>query len=126
MALNKNIPNKYRDEYIQIAQHHWVKKDNFDYFTEKDVIKRIAERDGIDEREVADMYRLCMEYIKNIIEKPENDYDSGYYIKYFATFFKKRLFIEDLARGKNTVKYLKAKKQLDYYMKFDSTIMKIV
>lgn len=120
------IPDKYKDEYIQIAQHHFIKKDNFDYYTEKDLIKRVSEKHNIAEREVADMYRLLMEHIKNYIERHEYDYDTGYYLKHFASFFKKRLFIEDLTKDKNNVKYIKAKKQLDYYMKFGSTIMKIV
>lgn len=120
------IPDKYKDEYIQIAQHHFVKKDKFDYYTEKDLIKRVSIKYGIAEREVEDMYRILMDYIKMFIERPEQDYDSGYYVKHLATFFKKRLFIEDLTKDKNSVKYIKAKKQLDYYMKFDSKIMKIV
>jgi hypothetical protein len=115
-----------KEDYIQIAQHHWVKKDNFQYYTEKDLIKRVAEKHNIEEREVADMYRLLMQHIKSHIENFNNDYESGYYLTNLGTFFKKRLFIEDLLKGKNTVKYIKAKKQLDYYMKFDSTIMKIV
>jgi hypothetical protein len=120
------LPKNYKEDYIQIAQHHWVKKDNFHYYTEKDIIKRVSEKYNIEEREVADMYRLLIQHIKSHIENFNNDYDSGYYFTNLGTFFKKRLFVEDLFKGKNTVRYLKAKKQLDYYMKFDSTIMKIV
>ena len=117
---------KNREGYIQISQHHWVKKDNFDYFTEKDLIKRVSEKFGIERREVEDLYTRYMEYMLNYLEKYDNDYDKGYYVPYLATFFKKRMEVQDLTKGKNTLRYIKAKKQLDYYMKFDSTIMKLV
>ncbi len=115
-----------KEKYIQIAQHHWIKKDDFDYFTEIDLIKRVAEKKGIDKEEVEDLYRCYMEYMLGYIEKYDNDYDKGYYVPNFATFFKKRMEVKDLTKGKDTLKYIKAKKQLDYYMKFDSKIMKLV
>ncbi len=111
------------DNYFQITRHHWIKKDNFHYFTEKDLIKRIAEKNNIREKEVEDLYTIFLQYLKNKIEKPENDYDKGYYLKNFGYFQKKNLIIEDLLSGRDTLKYKRAKSMLDsYVMKGQSRI----
>ena len=111
------MDEKYdKEHYIRVSEHHWVKKDNFHYFTEKDLIKRVAEKFGIREREVEDMYTLAMQYIKNKIEKPDNDYDRGYFLQNFGYFQKKNLIIDDLLAGRDTLKFKRAKAMLDSYV----------
>ena len=39
--------NKERENYIQIDNHVYAKKDDLDYFTEQDLIKRYAEKRNI-------------------------------------------------------------------------------
>lgn len=111
------------EDYIRVSEHHWVKRDNFNYFTEKDLIKRVAEKRGVAETEVQDLYRLLMQHIKKQLENPNNDYDKGYYISNFGYFQKKNLIIKDLLSGKDTIKYKRAKAMLDsYVMKGQSRI----
>lgn len=117
--------NKKREGYFQIARGHWVKKDDLDYFTEVDLIQRVSERHGIDEEEVADLYRVTMKYIKNLLEYP-NDEEKGYILHGLGYFFKKNLYLEDLTKGKDTIRYKKAKKQLDLYMKLSKSQLRII
>ena len=39
--------NKERENYIQIDNHVYAKKDDLDYFTEQDLIKRYADKRNI-------------------------------------------------------------------------------
>lgn len=110
-------PNNHnKEDYKRISEHVWVKKDKFNYFTEKDVVERLVERNGMSLEEGWDFYRLFMQYIKNKIENPENDYDTGYYVKGFGYFQKRRFKVDHLFSGRDTMKYKRAKVLLDAYM----------
>jgi hypothetical protein len=108
--------NKSKEGYFQIERNTYVKKDDLDYFTEKDLIKKFSEKSGHSEEALQDLYNVFMKYLLNILEK-QNDDEKGYYVKNFVRFMKKNLYVEDLLKGKNTLKFSKAKKQLDLYMR---------
>ena len=108
--------NKEREGYFQIANHVYVKKDDLDYFTEQDLIKRYAEKKGIPVEAIADLYRVFMNYL-NIVLSEQKDDEKGYYVPNLSRFMKKNLFVADLLKGQDTLKYQKARKQLDLYMR---------
>ena len=66
-----------------------------------------------------------MKYIKNLLEYP-NDEEKGYILHGLGYFFKKNLYLEDLTKGKDTIRYKKAKKQLDLYMKLSKSQLRII
>ena len=108
--------NKEREGYFQIDNHVYVKKDDLDYFTEQDLIKRYAEKKGIPVEAIADLYRVFMNYL-NIVLSEQKDSEKGYYVPNLSRFMKKNLFVADLLKGQDTIKYQKARKQLDLYMR---------
>lgn len=108
--------NKKKEGYFQIDNHVYVKKDDLDYFTEQDLIKRYAEKRNIPVEAIADLYRVFMNYLNQTLEN-QNDDEKGYYVPNLSRFMKKNLYISDLLRGQDTLKFSKAKKQLDLYMK---------
>lgn len=110
-------------DIIRINKFHFVNKDNFDYFTELDVLDRVSKEKNIDIKELEDMFTLLMEYIKNVLK--DRDDEKGYLIKGFGYFYKRQLKASDLLLTKGSIKYKKAMKQLDYYMNYDSKIIKI-
>ena len=114
-----------REGYTQIVRGHWVKNDDFDYFTEKDLIRETALRHDLKEAEVEDVYNLFMKTLKDLLYN-DRDYDKGYYIPYFGYFLKSVVKVEDLTKGKNTVKYIKAKRQLDLYMRGRKSSIKMI
>lgn len=108
--------NKQREGYFQIEQHVYVKKDDLDYFTEQDLIKRYAEKRNLPREAIADLYRVFMNYLNQILEN-QNDDEKGYYVPNLSRFMKKNLYVLDLAKDQGGLKFKKAKKQLDLYMK---------
>ena len=108
--------NKEREGYFQIDNHVYVKKDDLDYFTEQDLIKRYAEKKGIPVEAIADLYRVFMNYL-NIVLSEQKDDEKGYYVPNLSRFMKKNLHVGDLLKGQDTLKYQKARKQLDLYMR---------
>ena len=107
---------KEKTGYFQIDNHVYVKKDDLDYFTEQDLIKRYAEKKGIPVEAIADLYRVFMNYL-NIVLSEQKDSEKGYYVPNLSRFMKKNLFVADLLKGQDTLKYQKARKQLDLYMR---------
>src|SRR6187402_1095262 len=105
-----------REGYFQIERHIYVKKDDLDYFTEQDLIARFAEKRGISKESVADLYRVFMNYLKETLEQQSDD-EKGYYVQNLGRFLKKNLYVNDLLKGQDTLKFSKAKKQLDLYMR---------
>ena len=108
--------NKEREGYFQIDNHVYVKKDDLDYFTEQDLIKRYAEKKGIPVEAIADLYRVFMNYLNTVLSEQKDD-EKGYYVPNLSRFMKKNLFVADLLKGQDTLKYQKARKQLDLYMR---------
>jgi len=107
---------KEKKGYFQIDSHVYVKKDDLDYFTEQDLIKRYAKKRGMPIEAIADLYRVFMNYI-NIILNEQKDDEKGYYVPNLSRFMKKNLFVADLLKGQDTLKFKKARKQLDLYMR---------
>ena len=107
---------KERENYFQIDNHVYVRKDDLDYFTEQDLIKRYAEKKNMPVEAIADLYRVFMNYL-NIVLSEQKDDEKGYYVPNLSRFMKKNLFVADLLKGKDTLKYQKARKQLDLYMR---------
>lgn len=107
---------KEKEGFFQIERNTFVKNDDFDYFTEQDLILRFSEKRGMTKEAIADLYRVFMNYINIALENQADD-EKGYYILNLASFVKKNLHVKDLLKSKDTVKYSKAKKQLDLYMK---------
>ena len=107
---------KEKTGYFQIDNHVYVKKDDLDYFTEQDLIKRYAEKRGMPVEAIADLYRVFMNYL-NIVLSEQKDSEKGYYVPNLSRFMKKNLFVADLLKGQDTLKYQKARKQLDLYMR---------
>ena len=108
--------NKERENYIQIDNHVYAKKDDLDYFTEQDLIKRYAEKKNMPVEAIADLYRVFMNYL-NIVLSEQKDSEKGYYVPNLSRFMKKNLFVADLLKGQDTLRYQKARKQLDLYMR---------
>ena len=108
--------NKKKDGYFQIDNHVYVKKDDLDYFTEQDLIKRYAEKRNMPVEAIADLYRVFMNYL-NIVLSEQKDDEKGYYVPNLSRFMKKNLHVGDLLKGQDTLKYSKAKKQLDLYIR---------
>ena len=108
--------NKEREGYFQIDNHVYVKKDDLDYFTEQDLIKRYAEKKNMPVEAIADLYRVFMNYL-NIVLSEQKDSEKGYYVPNLSRFMKKNLFVADLLKGQDTLRYQKARKQLDLYMR---------
>ena len=107
---------KEKTGYFQIDNHVYVKKDDLDYFTEQDLIKRYADKRGMPVEAIADLYRVFMNYL-NIVLSEQKDSEKGYYVPNLSRFMKKNLFVADLLKGQDTLKYQKARKQLDLYMR---------
>ena len=108
--------NKEREGYFQIDNHVYVRKDDLDYFTEQDLIKRYAEKKNMPVEAIADLYRVFMNYL-NIVLSEQKDSEKGYYVPNLSRFMKKNLFVADLLKGQDTLRYQKARKQLDLYMR---------
>ncbi len=108
--------NKSKEGYFQIDRHIYVKTDDLDYFTEQDLIKRFAENRGIEQEAIADLYRVFINYLNERLNNQTDD-EKGYYVPGFARFMKKNLYVNDLLKGQDTLKFSKAKKQLDLYMR---------
>lgn len=113
--------NKSREGYFQIEQHVYVKKDDLDYFTEQDLIKRYAEKRNLPREAIADLYRVFMNYLNQTLEN-QNDDEKGYYVPNLSRFMKKNLYVLDLAKDQGGLKFKKAKKQLDLYMRTGSHV----
>ena len=107
---------KEKTGYFQIDNHVYVKKDDLDYFTEQDLIKRYAEKKNMPVEAIADLYRVFMNYL-NIVLSEQKDSEKGYYVPNLSRFMKKNLFVADLLKGQDTLRYQKARKQLDLYMR---------
>lgn len=107
---------KEKEGFFQIERNTFVKTDDFDYFTEQDLIVRFAEKRGMPKEAIADLYRVFMNYLNMILENQTDD-EKGYYLVNLGRFTKKNLYVNDLLKSKDTIKYSKAKKQLDLYMK---------
>lgn len=107
---------KERENYFQIDNHVYVRKDDLDYFTEQDLIKRYADKRNMPVEAIADLYRVFMNYL-NIILSEQKDDEKGYYVPNLSRFMKKNLFVADLLKGQDTLKFKKARKQLDLYMR---------
>lgn len=107
---------KEKEGFFQIEKNTFVKKDDLDYFTEQDLIKRYAEKRGIPVEAISDLYRVFMNYL-NIVLSEQTDSEKGYYIPNLSRFMKKNLFVSDLLKGQDTIKFQKAKKQLDLYIR---------
>ena len=116
---------KGSDDYIQISEHHFLKKDNFDYFTEKDLIKRICKKDGSKYEEVEDVYIRLMEHIKNKVEKPNNNYEAGFSIPLFGYFRKRSLNVDDLLMDRESISFKRAKVLLDDYCSRNTSIINV-
>lgn len=108
--------NTQKEGYIKLGKDKYVKKDNFDYFTELDLINRYAEKKGLLVKDVEELYRLLINYIKDTLNY-NNDEEKGYYVANFGVFLKKNIFVKDLLSKKDTIKFKRAKSQLDLYMK---------
>ena len=65
---------------------------------------------------IADLYRVFMNYLNETLNAQKDD-EKGYYVPNLSRFMKKNLHVGDLLKGKDTLKYSKAKKQLDLYMR---------
>lgn len=113
------------EDYIQISQHHFLKKDKFDYFTEKDLIERMSKKYGASYQEVEDLYLRAMEHIRSKLEKPDNNYETGFYIPYFGYFRKKTIKAEDLLSDRDTITFKRAKILLDRYCAKNTSIIGI-
>ena len=74
--------------------------------------------------EARGFYKLYMQYIKNRIEHPEKDYDTGYFIRAFGYFQKKKMSVTDLFKGRETIAYKRAKTLLDAYMELSKVRIK--
>ncbi len=105
-----------REGYFQIERHIYVKKDDLDYFTEQDLIARFAEKRGVPKEAISDLYRVFMNYLNDVLSNQADD-EKGYYVQNLGRFLKKNLHVNDLLKGQNTLKFSKAKKQLDLYMR---------
>jgi hypothetical protein len=112
LSWRKNI----REGFFQIEKNTFVKKDDLDYFTEQDLIKRYAEKRNMPVEAISDLYRVFMNYL-NIVLNEQTDSEKGYYVPNLSRFMKKNLFISDLLKGQDTIKFQKAKKQLDLYIR---------
>lgn len=108
--------NKTREGYFQIDRHVFVKKDDLDYYTEQDLVKRYADKRGMPVEAIADLYRVFMNYLNKKLTEQQDD-EKGYYVPNLSKFMKKNLYVSDLAKNQETLKFKKAKKQLDLYMK---------
>lgn len=108
--------NKSKEGYLQIDNHVYAKKDDLDYFTEQDLIKRYADKRGMSVEAISDLYRVFMNYLNETLNAQKDD-EKGYYVPNLSRFMKKNLHVGDLLKGKDTLKYSKAKKQLDLYMR---------
>lgn len=107
---------KEKDGYFQIDRHVFVKKDDLDYYTEQDLVKRYADKRGMPVEAIADLYRVFMNYLNKKLTEQQDD-EKGYYVPNLSKFMKKNLYVSDLAKNQETLKFKKAKKQLDLYMK---------
>lgn len=107
---------KEKEGYFQIERNTFVKKDDLDYFTEQDLIQRFSEKRGISKDAISDLYRVFMLYLNEVLEKQTDD-EKGYYVMNLCRFMKKNLYVSDLLKSKDNMKYKKAKKQLDLYMR---------
>lgn len=107
---------KEKEGFFQIEKNTFVKEDDFDYFTEQDLIVRFAEKRGMPKEAIADLYRVFTNYLNMVLENQTDD-EKGYYVVNLGRFTKKNLYVNDLLKAKDTLKYSKAKKQLDLYMK---------
>lgn len=108
--------NKEKTGYIQIDNHVYAKKDELDYFTEQDLIRRYADKRGLPIEAIADLYRVFINYLNQTLSEQKDD-EKGYYVPNLSRFMKKNLHVVDLLKGKDTLKYQKARKQLDLYMR---------
>jgi hypothetical protein len=75
----------------------------------------VANKKGISYKEVEDLYLRVIDYVKSKLEKPENNYELGFYIPFFGYFRKKSLKIEDLLSQRDSVAFKRAKVLLDSY-----------
>jgi hypothetical protein len=107
---------KEKEGYFQIERHVFVKKDDLDYYTEQDLVKRYADKRGMPVEAIADLYRVFMNYLNKKLTEQQDD-EKGYYVPNLSKFMKKNLYVSDLAKNQETLKFKKAKKQLDLYMK---------
>ena len=107
---------KSKEGYFQIDRHVFVKKDDLDYYTEQDLVKRYADKRGMPVEAIADLYRVFMNYLNKKLTEQQDD-EKGYYVPNLSKFMKKNLYVSDLAKNQETLKFKKAKKQLDLYMK---------
>lgn len=65
---------------------------------------------------IADLYRVFMNYLNQRLDNPIDD-EKGYYVPNLSRFMKKNLYVLDLAKEQDGLKFKKAKKQLDLYMR---------
>jgi hypothetical protein len=105
-----------KEGYTKLESHLFVKNDDLEYITEKDLIRRFAIKENVSEESIADLYRVFMEYL-NMRLRQQTDDEKGYYVPNLGRFMKKNLYVEDLLKSPETVRYRRAKKQLDLYMK---------
>lgn len=105
-----------KENYFRIEKNTYIRKDDLDYFTEQDLIKRFSEKRGIPKEALSDLYRVFISYLKERLENQKDD-EKGYYVPNLCQFMKKNLYVNDLTKNQDTIKFKKAKKQLDLYMR---------
>lgn len=123
MERNKEKINN--EDYIRLSEHHFVKKDTFDYYTEKDLIARMAEKYNSSYEEAEELYEITMRYIKSRIEAPDNNYEIGYKIPYFGYFIKSIIKVRDLLSGRDSFHFRRAKLLLDRFTETKKTRLDI-
>lgn len=108
--------NTSKEGYTQLDRHLYVKNNDLDYFTEQDLIHRFSEKRNIPKEALQDLYRVFMNYLNEILSNQTDD-EKGYYVPNLSRFMKRHLYVEDLLKSKESLKFSKAKKQLDLYMR---------
>lgn len=103
-----------KEGYIKLEKNLFVKEDDIEYYTEQDLIKKVSEVKNIPKDVTADFYRVLMMYLKTFLDKETEDI--GYTIKNYGYIFKRVLDVRHLLKNKDSVKFKKAKSQLDIYM----------
>lgn len=94
-----------------------VKKEYLNYLTERDVIKRYAERRNIPIDEIEDLYNAFRKWITFKLNDTSLSPKTGFIFPHFASFFHRHLEMDDLKKSDRNPKYKRAEEQLLRYMR---------
>lgn len=105
--------NKEKEGYIRVGRFY-IPKDTLQYYTEVDIVDRFMKHKDVPREVAEDMVKMTFDFLKYRLRTDNGDL--GFKIPFLGYCLRYKVNIEDITLEKDSPKYKRARKQLDYYM----------